>query len=227
MQGFWPSTDPSFWRPLGKIWSVIYECSTMYFLDILFIKVCCMSVSKTCILYVKDGGTDRPRMQSSHFQLDEEMREVRGVENWKKGDKENQGRKPIWIEVNLSGRRSTCSRREKQREWKRDGHRKREEMEGVRWCSPSLSHSLAVLLGHRHRLCTHNSVWFRTAIDRSRIISSIIFMKVWPDCISRTLVSAARRGFQSQFRSVAFSSVQFSSLFNERLSPVTQFSWLT
>lgn len=82
-----------------------------------------------------------------------------------------------------------------------------ENMYGVRRCSLWLSYSLALLLCHRQRLCTHNSGWFRAAIERSEIISSIICRKMWLDWISIILVFAAGIGLtfslsfsaQSQF----------------------------
>lgn len=99
------------------------------------------------------------------------------------------------------------TKRMKERWTEREG----EEIEGVRWCSLWLSHSLAVLLCHRQRLCTHNSVWFRAAIERSGIISSIICRKVWADWISRIQVFAAHLGCSFSFSRFKVNSVQLHS----------------
>lgn len=113
-------------------------------------------------------------------------------------DKENQGRGQCWSEAWLTWGDALAHDVEN-KGWRKD----RERMTGVKLCSLWLSHSPAEMLRHRQRLCTHNSVWFRAAIERIRIISSIICRKVWPDWIRRIVVcSSASLSFCSSNQSL-------------------------
>lgn len=161
-------------------------------------------LNETVSQFVSEQNRERKNEWGSSSQLNKEKWETLEEENWNYRLRlaHSGGGGQIWGEVTLTGR-DPLVHNIRNKEDERDT--------GERLSSLWLSHNLEVFLGHKQRLCAHNSVWFRAAIECSGIISSIICRKLWPDWIRGILVFAARLLLSSFSFSIQSQSVLLHS----------------